>query len=612
MKKFFKKQRGKLFFCACLIYIGFAAYYLAQAAVPSTANGLQNLQKGRELLLKNPQNASALFNQAALSFEDSFSKLRTAPNWSKPIAALPPFRWPVRLIKACHALAAAGSQAGALASSFPTLSKEEKTNPSALLAGSSNKYFQWYNQHETEIIEIEKRLNEADRELYAIPTWIMLKQQTELENLKRSVTTAHRELQTARAFTEQLRLAWGLNDKRTHTYLVLFQNDAELRPTGGFIGSYATLVASGGYLRSFEFGKDIFKLDWPLIQNDGLRPPANLATISPYWAFRDSNVEVGFLSQAGPQISRLYERATKIRPEGIIFIDASLLEDILRLTGPVTLADSTTANTLLLKAEGLRPALAEKIEKDYFLDPENAKINEPKQILANLIPVLLAKIQTVPNLSEQLAPILNAAIQRKTIQFWSASTDLEALLQASLPLDTPPGKGNWMKIVNTNLGGWKSSLNVQQKVSIKKENLLMKNRLRFTVTIERTHTGNGVWPDRDNYNFMDIYLPEEAEVESLPSNLGGQSFLPFEVQKTLGILGKVWQSEVNKDDKWKRVSLWATTPVGKSSSYKLEYTLPSTPVYQNSFTYLKQAGSAHETVDFLGDRREVQGNLIFR
>src|SRR5690606_6242926 len=50
----------------------------------------------------------------------------------------------------------------------------------------------------------------------------------------------------------------GIDEKRT--YLVLFQNDAELRPTGGFLTAYSLLEVDKGQIKPL-FSSDMYDLD---------------------------------------------------------------------------------------------------------------------------------------------------------------------------------------------------------------------------------------------------------------------------------------------------------------------------------------------------------------
>ena len=53
------------------------------------------------------------------------------------------------------------------------------------------------------------------------------------------------------------RMFLGLNGK----YLILFQNNTELRPSGGFIGSFAEADFKKGAIQNYSFETNIYKRD---------------------------------------------------------------------------------------------------------------------------------------------------------------------------------------------------------------------------------------------------------------------------------------------------------------------------------------------------------------
>src|SRR3989344_7519944 len=69
-------------------------------------------------------------------------------------------------------------------------------------------------------------------------------------------------------------------------YLFLFQNNHELRATGGFIGSYALLDINDGVVRRF-FVDGIFNPDGQL--KEKIVPPKPIQKISASWSLHDSN-----------------------------------------------------------------------------------------------------------------------------------------------------------------------------------------------------------------------------------------------------------------------------------------------------------------------------------
>lgn len=121
------------------------------------------------------------------------------------------------------------------------------------------------------------------------------------------------------------------------TYLILLQNNNELRPTGGFIGSFAKVNFEGGKLKKLEVN-DIYAIDGQLPIH--VEPPReikeDLGQVNFY--LRDSNWEPDFPT-AARQAEWFYNKETGERVEGTIALDISAMEDLLSVIGPLDLAD---------------------------------------------------------------------------------------------------------------------------------------------------------------------------------------------------------------------------------------------------------------------------------
>lgn len=142
----------------------------------------------------------------------------------------------------------------------------------------------------------------------------------------------------------------GLNGKRT--YLVLFQNNMELRPTGGFIGSYGLVTFDKGKMIDFEVS-DVYAADGQL--KGHVEPPAELKKYlgEAGWYLRDSNWHPDFVVSA-QRAEWFLEKEIARSVDGVVGINLYLVQDLLRRTGELTLADfqeTITADNLFERAE---------------------------------------------------------------------------------------------------------------------------------------------------------------------------------------------------------------------------------------------------------------------
>ncbi|MFI5241184.1 MAG: DUF4012 domain-containing protein, partial [Microgenomates group bacterium] len=148
-------------------------------------------------------------------------------------------------------------------------------------------------------------------------------------------------------------------DKRK-TYLVLFQNNTELRPTGGFIGSFGLLTFEGGRMSDLSVS-DVYSADGQL--KGHIEPPTPIRDYlnEASWFLRDSNWDPDFPTSAKRAEWFLNKEIDK-EVDGVLAVDLNLVKKLLRYTGPIFLADynmDITEENLYLKTQ-------EEVHEDFF------------------------------------------------------------------------------------------------------------------------------------------------------------------------------------------------------------------------------------------------------
>ncbi|HCC84205.1 MAG TPA: hypothetical protein DEP87_00760 [Candidatus Pacebacteria bacterium] len=132
------------------------------------------------------------------------------------------------------------------------------------------------------------------------------------------------------------------------TWLILFQNSQELRATGGFIGSYAKLDFQEGILTQFEI-QDIYQPDG---QFQGFIPaPTGVAEyLSSGQGLRlpDANWWPDFPKSAQTML-QYFALGKEQHVIGVAAVNLALVEDLVRIFGPIQLTDynvTVTADNL--------------------------------------------------------------------------------------------------------------------------------------------------------------------------------------------------------------------------------------------------------------------------
>jgi len=109
-------------------------------------------------------------------------------------------------------------------------------------------------------------------------------------------------------------------------YLFLFQNNQEMRATGGFIGSYGVLDIFNGRINKF-FIDGIFNPDGQL--REKIIPPTPIQKISAAWSLHDSNWFPDFPVSAEKAIW-FYEKTGGPTVDGIITMTPDVMKNCLR------------------------------------------------------------------------------------------------------------------------------------------------------------------------------------------------------------------------------------------------------------------------------------------
>lgn len=165
-------------------------------------------------------------------------------------------------------------------------------------------------------------------------------------------------LQGIITLSDNLPLLLGSDENKD--YLVLFQNNMELRPTGGFIGSYAVTGFSGGKMNGLNIN-DIYSADGQL--KGHVEPPTPIRNYlnEANWWFRDSNWNPDFPTSAG-RAEWFLKKEMDQEVDGVIAIDLQPIKDILQHTGPIFLPDYNST----ISSDNLYEKTQEEVQSDFF------------------------------------------------------------------------------------------------------------------------------------------------------------------------------------------------------------------------------------------------------
>ncbi len=130
--------------------------------------------------------------------------------------------------------------------------------------------------------------------------------------------------------------SWLLGKDAPRTYLMIFQNDAELRPTGGFWTAYGLMKVDNGKITPLA-SDDIYALDARFNSRiPAPRPIKDYHINVPYWNLRDMNISPDFPTSIELFLQH-YNKITnnKDQIDAVIALDTKVLTDLVEVLGQV-------------------------------------------------------------------------------------------------------------------------------------------------------------------------------------------------------------------------------------------------------------------------------------
>lgn len=380
------------------------------------------------------------------------------------------------------------------------------------------------------------------------------------------------------------------------TFLVLFQNNMELRPGGGFIGSFGILKIKGGKII------DIRVLDTGLFDNqipNTETPPYPIGETFNVegWKMRDSNWSPDFRVNAEKAQYFYHLGGGDENFDGVIAINTSVLNSLLSITGPVKIDDYPG----LYNDETAVLQLEYQVEKGYA--EQGIEKSERKSVMKEMAEVLIEKAHNFSIFQQfEVAQKIEDHLKKKDIQFFFQDrvlqADAEQMNWAGRTRDTG---GDYLALVDANLNSLKSDICIRRKVDYEIDLSGEQPQAKLAIIYEHTCRIRD-WMTT-NYNaWTRVYAPTGSWLVD--------SSVPQEEMRFSDELGK------------KVFGFPVFVPIGQIETVNLRYNLPAD--FKNktySLLIQKQSGSGDLPVKITlknadGTLREVneimRGDKLFR
>ena len=343
------------------------------------------------------------------------------------------------------------------------------------------------------------------------------------QEYRQELLRAQRELDLALSSVSALtgfeRLLLGILGGESKTYVMIFQNNSEMRATGGFIGTYGIIRFENGTVH-IERIESVYALDGQLQETIAAPGPLR-RQLTQFWGMRDSNWFVDFEASAR-KILEFMEKEGGILAEGVVAVTPNVFEELLKITGPIAMPEYGET----LDSENFRRIVQNKTSLDY-----DRTLNEPKKFLTDFAPRLLSRFQFLAA-SDWLSvvSVLSAATTQKQLLAFSIDPEIQKQFE-SFGLDgkIKPTSRDYLAVFHSNVGGGKTDQNISQKIE-KRVSIDSGGLVIVRLKITRAHKGFDEQFFPKNLDFMRILVPRQAKLlqasgfsdhELLPSSFEG-------------------------------------------------------------------------------------------
>ncbi|HOX96058.1 MAG TPA: DUF4012 domain-containing protein [Candidatus Woesebacteria bacterium] len=281
-----------------------------------------------------------------------------------------------------------------------------------------------------------------------------------------------------------------LGNPDSKTYMIIFQNDAEIRPTGGFMTAYAFIKVTKGKIDLLS-SYDIYDLDARFNKKvpapDAIKKYLN----ETYLNLRNSNMSPDFKVSMDTFSKYYNEIPGMIRPDGIIAIDTQLPVSILKIIGPIGVSGwgNFSAET---DARCDCPQVVYALE--LIADrPTNKIVTGRKAVLGPLMNSMMANAMGSPKrLWPQLLNTILDSIKQKHLLFYFFEDDTQIVAEdfnAAGRINTGYAY-DYLHVNDANLGGAKTDMFLTKEVEQEIENVAGTVTKTVTVNYNNPYKGS--------------------------------------------------------------------------------------------------------------------------
>lgn len=280
---------------------------------------------------------------------------------------------------------------------------------------------------------------------------------------------------------------WFLGTESPRRYLLIFQNDGELRPTGGFMTAYAILEVNKGKIKPI-LSEDIYALD-AKFKPEKKAPEALIKYVPlPYgkdsrWRLRDMNLSPDF-SLSMQEFIPNFQKASGLGFDGVVAVDTKVLVRLLQVLGTVGVPEwGNFSSKPDNRCDGC-PQVVYELER-LISKPAIGARAARKAVIGPLMHSILANAmgspkEKMPGLFEA---VFSSLLEKHILFYFPGEKTQKAVESFNIAGRVKDYEGDYFFLVDSSFSGAKSNFfirqQVEQKIEIGKSGKVLK-----TVTVE--------------------------------------------------------------------------------------------------------------------------------
>jgi hypothetical protein len=387
---------------------------------------------------------------------------------------------------------------------------------------------------------------------------------------------------------ENLDVLLGTQGQRE--YVVLLQNNMELRPTGGFMGSYALLRFELGELIQVSI-EDIYTPDGQIKGYVPEPKPISLYLFNegtPGWRLRDANWHPDFVESA-KAIEWFFREGGLTAPDGFAAVTLNPLVDLLRRSGELRLADY---GGIMIGADNFYAEAQNKAETDFF--PGST---QKRDFLGSMAKQMLLKITEQPEMAPMVAQGVIEALFHKELLVYIPDVTGKAWSAAGWDGSLRPYRSDFLMINEANVGITKANCCIRRSLidEIRQDEggIIHSLKLRYTNDNPPSPRPPHFWGGGYK-NYLRVIVPK------------GSSLLSVIIDD---VAVKADQIDTEEFENHTSFGFLSLVPGGESSVVQIEYQTPVNPD-NYSLLFQKQTGIGEWPVQIRTNGTEVKKKVV--